>query len=486
MSKSRLFDDALFINRDACWSKTDLVGWDASTKERAEETVRAFFKKFTGHSITDIPICIYENTSLVPSKKVLWRALKLFRTEENGEQVSFDELRDYYKLYAEHGIDPIKIFFEIANESGIRPWLAFRINDIHHWSWKVSFLRDDFFYEAKRRGMMLGEDYGYFNSALNFEYDEVRDRFLGYLEEMLEIYEPFGIEIDFMREMHCLRYLTNENKHKIMTEFMKNIKKIAERAGERYGRKVYISVRMSRSLKDSYDFGFDVKEWVKHGLIDVVVPSPRWDITDSSIPIDEWRRELGDEVAILPCVELNNVKKTMTDVATAKAYSAAWNAMGADGLYFYNHDYATTWHKKVYDLRKSSVLDGERRFILTEQDFAPIGNEKYKPLPLSVDGSAALAFNCGPIRDCDTSRLIIDFDGEVPKIKANGISLCAATKIPPIVGFVGCNADEDYEKREITSAQTYSYELPIKTDGNITLEFEGNCTCYYVEVRING
>ena len=191
-------------------------------------------------------------------------------------------------------------------------------------------------------------------------------------------------------------------------------------------------------------------------------------------------------MAIFPCVELNNVGKTMTDVATAKAYSAAWNTMGADGLYFYNHDYATEWHKRVYDLNRDSVLEGERRFILTEQDFAPIGNEKYKPLPLSVDGRATLAFNCGPIRDCDTARLIIDIDGELPKIKANGISLCAATKIPPIVGFVGCNADEDYERREITSEQTYSYELPIKTDGAITIEFEGKGICSYIEVRING
>ena len=62
---------------------------------------------------------------------------------------------------------------------------------------------------ALDNGWMLGEDYGYFWSCYNYRFKQVRNIFLSYIEEQLSMYDVFGLELDFMREIQCFQYLTD-------------------------------------------------------------------------------------------------------------------------------------------------------------------------------------------------------------------------------------------------------------------------------------
>ena len=215
------FDDALLINRDPNWY--GCVCRDLSTRESAERSVRSFFEIFTGYRITDVQLCVFENTSIIPSDKVMWRGDKYLQTEENGVPVSYLQLKGLYRLYKELKIDPVQIFLDVMRKGNIRPWITLRMNDAHFGDDRTSFLRDDFFYEAEKKGWMIGREYGYFAHCLDWGNEPVRERIIGLIREILEKYDIFGLELDFMREPFCFDYLHNDSRHGIMNDFIRTV-----------------------------------------------------------------------------------------------------------------------------------------------------------------------------------------------------------------------------------------------------------------------
>ncbi|MBR5681447.1 MAG: hypothetical protein IKX19_12420, partial [Clostridia bacterium] len=311
------FDDALLINRDPNWY--GCVCGDLSTKETAERSVREFFEQFTRDRITDIQLCVFENTSIIPSESVMWRGDKYRQTEENGHPVSYPQLEGLYRLYKELEIDPVQIFLCTMREAGIRPWITLRVNDAHFGGDETSFLRDDFFYEAEEKGWMIGPEYGYFAHCLDWGHEPVRRRILGLIREILERYDLFGLELDFMREPFCFDYRHNEDRHAIMNGFIETVHGLLKEAGERYGHPVRLMVRMPRDMESAVRFGFDVGLWADKGWIDAVVPTPRWEVTDSGIPVSEWKKRLGEEITVFPGLEILHLNRSRLTREMAKA-----------------------------------------------------------------------------------------------------------------------------------------------------------------------
>ena len=480
MSDSKWFSDVLLINRDPNWYSH--AGWDYSNAKSAEESIRAFFSKFTTHSITDMLLCVFENTSMIPSDAVMWRGLKGFQAEENGVPVSYPENECLYRLFWEFHLDPVQIFLDIMREGGVRPWLTLRMNDVHFGADSASFLRDDFFYTAQKNGWMIGSSYGYYGYALDYGKEPVRNRMLRYIREILEKYDMFGLELDFMREIFCFDYLHNENRHAIMNDFIKQVHDMIVEAQEKWGHVIRLMVRMPRCIEDAYSFGFDALFWAKNGWVDAIVPTPRWEVSDDAIPVSAWKKAVGEDVAIFPGVETLHLKFSRTTDEMAKAYSAAWNAQGADGLYFNNHDYATPLHQMVYDLHRETVLKGVRRYIVTYQDIAAKGNPKYKPLPLCVNDNASMQLSIGPVRQTDRFTIFLAFDGEnAPLLRLNGLAIGKGNRCLPII-------EEQVDDRTpvvLTNENTYSYQVDaFVTEGDLLLELEGNGVLQYLEFRM--
>jgi len=479
MSNKKWFTDALLINRDPNWYG---VLKDCSSAEMAESALRSFFEKFIGYSITDIQFCVFENTSIVPSQSVMWRGLKYLQTEENGIPVSYPQLEWLYRTYTEFGIDPVQIFLDTMRSGGIRPWLTLRMNDAHFGGDKTSFIRDDFYYIAQENGWMIGEKYGYFAYCLDYGVEQVRARMLSFISELLEKYDMFGLELDFMREIHCFDYLNNENRHAGMNDFIESVHRMCEQAADRFGHPVRLMVRMPAEIRDAYTFGFDVGLWAKNGWIDAVVPTPRWDVTDDGIPVAEWKELVGENIAVFPGVETQHLQQTLVTDEMAKAYSAAWNTQGADGLYFNNHDYATPWQCKVYGLHRDTVLEGVRRYIVTYQDIAAVGNPCRRPLPLSVESSASMTLCIGPIRRDDRLMVLVDFEGDMERMVLQGCDLGSGQKHAPVIRKYA----HDSSLVQLTGEDTTRIfdASGIQTEGNIVLELEGHGTLKYLEFCI--
>ena len=480
MSEKKWYDNAVMVNRDPNW-------YGATRGANAEEcraNFESYLSKYEG-AITDVLIGVLEQTTIIPSKYLMWRGEKAIQKTENGVPVDYSNMMHLYKAYAEYGVDGVQIFIEQMNKLGIRPWITLRMNDVHFGGDETAFLRPDIYYEAKAAGEMVGRDYAYYATAHNFKYPRYRTALLGFIGEILEKYDMFGLELDFMRDIYCFDYLGDpDGIQEIMLDFMREVKRMALEAEKRIGHDLKISIRTCRDPEDAYIFGFDIKKMADEGLIDVVVATPRWGSTDSGIPIRKWKKLLGDSVAIIGGIEILNgypAARAINSPENAKAYAAAFYEQGADGIYFNNHEYYTDHNRASWRVNRESCYEGRRDFVVTYQDCAPYMTMAYKPLPHRILVNTAFPLEIGKVKSTDKVTLLLDHEGEgTPVAYVNGMMADNGKEVEPVM------LPAPQEKTvNVTPHKALEYDLSgFETDGKISLYFTGKGYIHYIRISI--
>jgi len=189
----------LMVNRDPNW----YGAIDGSSKEACIESITAHFNRFAGSQITDLMLGLLESTTITPSNSYMWRGLKYLQKVENGIEVDYTQNRaisSLYKCYEEYHVDALQIYIDCMNKAGIRPWFSLRMNDCHFGGDPTSFLHSDMYYEELAAGHMIGDPYGYYKYCFDFTYPRIRQAINGYISELVNKYDIFGLELDFMRE----------------------------------------------------------------------------------------------------------------------------------------------------------------------------------------------------------------------------------------------------------------------------------------------
>ncbi len=495
------FSKHLLINEDSdWWVRAMLDPTDYATPETARRHLRKHYSAYHGHAITDVLLCVIAQESLVPSAYITWAGDKARWTHENGIPVDYSEkFGTLRKLYRELNVDLVDVFINTMREGGIRPWISIRMNDAHCPDDETCFLRPDFFYEAREKGLMIsscGTDYGYFRNCFDYAHAEVRNMMLNYIRELVERYDMDGLELDFQRELYCFDYKKNSDCYRIMNDFMRQARDIVNKAAEKKGHDILLMARVSPSIEDSLAYGFDVKTWAAEGLIDAVVPTPRWTHSDSGIPVEDWKALVGENIAVFPGIETLNFNTTYTTVENAKAYAAGWNAAGGDGLYTFNMftgvyklgdpiTHMGERNRMVWDITPENCLTGVRDFTVLGQDNPSGLVPVYAPLPMVLSEADTLPLTVGLIRSEDKLTLTIDFEGdEIPTVTINGASPTEARKIPPVTKK-GPDFFGPEPPKVITRFQAAEYTFAhITEDKTVTLRFTGEGTIHFVNLRI--
>ncbi len=483
MENKKWYTDALMINRDPNW----YGAMDITSKETCIKSITDYFMQYEG-AITDVLLGVHEQTTMVPSESFMWRGEKYLQKMENGQPVDYSEnaVKKLYYCFKEYGVDAVQIFIDCMHKLGIRPWLTLRMNDCHFGGHPTSFLHSDLFYEELNAGHIIGtEKYGgWYGYCRDFTYPKYRTALLGYIKELVNKYDMFGLELDFMRSVKCFDYLANPECYKIMTEYIREIKALVTAAEKRVGHKIYISIRTCSNIADAKEFGFDIKTYVEEGLVDVVVPTAYYSPTDSGMPIAEWREALGDDVALIAGIESNSIKSYTQTLEHSKAHAAAFYADGADGIYYNNHEYYTERNRESWTLTRENCTEGHREFVVTFNSTPARPEKQYKPLPIMLDGEAELPLRVGKIKAEDAVKLIIDFDGEeYPAVSVGDKKDIKAEAIEPYIAFKGSNKGE---RLPVTEFQALAYDISgVSTDNPITLKFSGKGKILYVNLVID-
>lgn len=478
--------DCWVIDIDPDWPQ---IYVDPTSKETVLSSIDDYFKYILGTGVTDIAVCPFEQNSLVPTESdaITWMYEKYDWTEENGVAVDYSKYEPLYKVYKEMGLDIFEIVYGKIKDSGVRPWLTFRMNDVHYGSDDASYLRSDLYYEAKENGYMLGSKYGYYATGFDFSHERIRQVMLDYIEELALRYDVFGLQLDFIREIFCFDYINNDDCAEIMTQFVRDVKAIVEKAEAKFGHDIKLSVRFGRSIEHNKVFGFDAETWVKEGLVDVLVPSPRWEVTDSAIPVEEWKKLAGDNVVIWAGMETRMTNSSSVKAEYAKGYSAGFYAKGADGIYYDNFYQLGSDGPSIWDFARLDLTQGVRRFAVTYQDVVPEGMTGYRPLPIKLNSEdeKSLSVCMGEIRKDETVLVAVCLEKgfmKAPSLSLNGIDSTSVQFIDLEDAFFSGETKPTHLEGGQFVLYTFS-GIEASSDIEITFE-DGVATVNYVELCV--
>ena len=482
MTNKQFFEGSFFLNRDPDWA---CEWWfDSSSKEAMQKSFEFGFDKYASEAVTDVALNIFAQGSYIPSEVFPWKGDDYLACKESHPAWS-ERFKPYYLCHAEYGLDPVQIFIDQTSKNGRRPWISIRMNDCH----KLP-VYSKFHQEEQEAGHILGEEYGYSWNCIDYKYPRYREYLLRYFEELLQKYDFFGLELDFLREARCFRYNHDTGYDKIMTEFIRQVRALTKKYEERVGHEIKLLIRLPRDIKTCMDFGFDVKTMIAEKLVDVINPSARWAPTESAIPVREWLEAAGDDVAVIPGIEeLNGVEDKNDRLFAcapphAKAYLASFYGQGAPGVYIYNY-FGINWvGDEVWTFNEENPLKGLRKFIVNEQDRFVHDETRYKPFPFVFEGERVFPIEVGKIKATDKVDIIIDYIGDKdnhPTLTAND-TITVKGKRCEHVTIINHYGNPYSQTKNIV----IEYDISgIETPSTLNLKFHGNGTIVYLQANID-
>ena len=396
-----------------------------------EEYVREYINQYKDTSVSDIVLNVGGTLSSTPSKTRTCYLERAKYAKENGIEWG---CTDVLLKLDELGLDVYKIWIDQTLKNGLNPWISFRMNDAHN-----LMIDDDPLISPQLKEMFKNcsvirhhRQIGWYDRCQDYSIEQVRKFHLDYIEEQTMQYLPYGIELDFQRELNCFSPGHEWSGMEIMTDFMRRVKEIVSRAEEKAGRKIKISVRCNQNPQYCMEWGFDIVRWAKEGLIDVFVPAPRWNCTDTDIPVKLWKQILAPyHIPVYPGIDAQNIhpypddfmKKghtVCTTVATTFGMAANFLTQGADGVYLFNYFneipdemkggkfsdcddiFKADGYYKVLCLAGNydEVIKQKRKYMITYNDKVPLYRNCDAVLPLTVGGEYNQGFHsngeCNP------------------------------------------------------------------------------------------
>ena len=292
-----------------------------------------------------------------------------------------------FQALHEAGDNQLAILLKRCRRNQMQFLVCLRMNDRH------GVARTAKFY-VENPGLRLEE----FPGGLDFKHKKVRDGVLAFIREVLELYDIDGIELDYLRWCHMFRTDEAVQNAPLLTEMTRKARAIIDAAARKRGRsKLLLSVRVPQTLAECHRLGFDVKTWIKEGLVDYVCPSDFF-FSDFNMRVDRFVSLCKGTAcrvypAIHPLVQVN-FPENITP-ANYRALARSYYAAGAAGIATYNYQYnwrrwtggtrglvdgwpkTLRWMTQLRDPKTLAARDRHYLFYPLWQNRSPSGAVKY-------------------------------------------------------------------------------------------------------------
>ncbi len=327
------------------------------------------------------------------------------------------------------GIDPYAIWLEAARARGKGAWLSMRMNDLHDVDDPDSFMHADLWRQrpdlrrVTHRPMRSWPD-----AAFDYGQAEVRQHHLRLVAELLERYDPDGLELDWMRFGFHFRPGHEAAGRQVLTDFTARVRELTEAAAARRGHPVRVGARVPSRPRAARGLGMDAVAWARQGLVDRLVVTPFWATVEPDMPVALWQELLagtgvevaaGLELLLRPFPEAEAVYNT---AASVRGAAASLLHRGADAIYLFNYMDSHTTMRDPADLPAILAQAGEletacahpRRHVVTYSDTQPPGLPTPTALPAICSGQRLAAFRIpiGPRPTGGRARVVLGLDGE--------------------------------------------------------------------------
>jgi hypothetical protein len=309
---------------------------------------------------------------------------------------------------------------------------------------------------------------GYYEHCLDYAHPEVRDFYKALIVETLDRYDIDGLELDFMRECVLFSGGKEAEGRAILTEWMRTIHKLVEEAAAKRGHPIHLGIRVPSRPETALALGLDSIAWAKEGLIDMLVPTPRWASLEYDMPLEQWRELLGtSKVTLGGGLEIlyrpmPNGPATPVSPDLAKGAAISVWSRGADALYLFNYfqdaDPHAKWSVPVYTSTLSTMgsmdrlLKESRTIGITYRDITAPG-EAYRATLPAEGKEIALSMRIGPIPkspwQCD---LTLEF-----------ASSKETTFAPPMVSVNGKPCELGKEETPAPNRHVMTFHVPLES-----------------------
>ena len=332
------------------------------------------------------------------------------------------------RKFRDAGIDPYKVMVRRARDNGVSPWMSMRMNDIHYvrsdrLSRTTRFWRDHPEYRIYPDEVALGSRRPGRDFTLDYAHKAVRDYNFAMARELLTRYDCDGIELDWMRSSPCLTPETAKDEAHFLTEFVRRVRKAADRAAADRDHPVGVAVRVPSTHESREALGYDVEKWVKDRLVDIVVLSGCSSVyfeLDVAAESERLKRH-NPSLVVVPAIDrIQCSGKSFPlhgNMAAYRGWADSMLSRGADGLYLFNLEYSSiAVQKEIYagGLLPGRVTHGPRRYFVSCDDLESIvgsaGRCARLPMPLSKAGE--LAVRAADSRPERVVEIVMGFDSE--------------------------------------------------------------------------
>ncbi len=351
----------------------------------------------------------------------------------------------------EAGLDPYAVWIARCRERGISPWLSMRMNDVHNADDPASYMHSEFWRRhPELRRVPGGAGQPWTNHALNYAHAAVRDHQLAFVRELLERYDPDGLELDWMRFGHHLTPGREQEESHLITAFMREVRELTRSWSARRGRPILLGVRAAAHPDAAAGLGVDAARWAREGLVDLIVPAPFWSSSDFDIPVEFWREKIGaaaERATVLPALEHNarawiRGATVANDLASAYGFAATALHRGADGVYLFNWMDSQTRPVNEADYARLlrtgfspvAVADEPRRHPVTFRDTVPPGFPNGTQLPIKLPGKGTVRLHLGPGDGGGSAHTVVGLasaTGDIARLRVrlNGRELIPAGEV---------------------------------------------------------
>ena len=238
--------------------------------------------------------------------------------------------------------DRMQVVVDQCHRRGIQCIANLRMNDRHR---VTAYIQELYRRHPEWRLKSPAGAFSERQGALNFKYSGVREHLLTFTAELLERYDVDGIELDYMRMCHMFEPTEARQHAHLLTEMMRSLREQLSLAARRRKRgSLVLGVRVPPALAECDMLGYDVKTWIREGLVDLVTPADFWS-TDFVARTEEFVA-LAKQTSckVYPSLSPTSSFPSEGGYLNSAQYRAAANnfyAFGADGLSVYN--FFWTW-----------------------------------------------------------------------------------------------------------------------------------------------
>ena len=233
----------------------------------------------------------------------------------------------------EDGIDVPQVIAETCHQRGMRALGYFRMNDVH------GVHKHEPIFGSFRSGH---PEWMFAIKSMDYAVPQVREHILSVVRELVDRYDLDGIDFDFMRAPRYFRDGQVEAGTPLMTDMIRQVRRILDDAGDVKGGRRILCVRVPMTVSDSTGAGLDVPTWVAEDLIDMVCPAhfyySRWSQVMQALP--EWKKiTRGTRCGLYPTIHYGGAPGYNHPWLTTESYRGmahGYYQRGADGIALYN------------------------------------------------------------------------------------------------------------------------------------------------------